>query len=195
VKTSLKLLLVFVEYTESNSLLLLAVVNKAERGRSKQEERGLLDKFFPIDQTADRQDWHSIMRILNERQASDEETLVYAMTVINKTLSGIPDQDTFFDVVDVLESQGIEDALAEMLKLNNQQLTQQCMLYENELKREDAVMAADDGGVESQLVKMRCILCSVLHAYTQTYEFNQLPDSGSAGLVHLHHRHTYNQLR
>lgn len=32
------------------------------------------------------------MRILTERNASDEETLVYGMTVINKTLNGVPDQ-------------------------------------------------------------------------------------------------------
>lgn len=35
------------------------------------------------------------MRILNERQASDEETLVFGMTVINKTLNGVPDQVLF----------------------------------------------------------------------------------------------------
>jgi len=32
------------------------------------------------------------MRILNDVQASDHETLVFGMTVINKTLHGVPDQ-------------------------------------------------------------------------------------------------------
>jgi len=75
--------------------------------------------------------------------------------VINKALNGIPDQDTFFEVVDMLESQGMESALREMIKLNNPQLSQQCALYENELKREAAAIENGEGGVESQLVKMR----------------------------------------
>lgn len=37
VKTALKLLLVFVEYTESNSLLLLAAVYIVDKNRGKEE--------------------------------------------------------------------------------------------------------------------------------------------------------------
>lgn len=95
------------------------------------------------------------MRILNDRQASDEETLVFAMTVVNKTLNGVPDQDTFFDVIDALESQGMEEALPALAKMGNSQLTQQCEHYEAELRREDAALESGSND-EAMLAKMRC---------------------------------------
>uniref|UniRef100_A0A914I986 GBD/FH3 domain-containing protein n=1 Tax=Globodera rostochiensis TaxID=31243 RepID=A0A914I986_GLORO len=128
VKTAIKLLLVFVEYTESNSLLFLAAVAKIER-------------------TKNRPDWFSLMRILNDVQASDEETLIFGVTVINKTLHGVPDQDTFFDVVDCLDSQGMENAIRTMTRMNNTQLNQQCALYEQELRKEDAALDSDSSSL------------------------------------------------
>lgn len=56
-------------------------------------------------------------------------------------------------MVDTLESLGMEDALKAMTKTNNPQLTQQCSLYETELRKEDA--AAESDSSESMLVKMR----------------------------------------
>ena len=47
------------------------------------------------------------MDVLNEKDSHDSELLVYTMTLINKTLSNIPDQDTFYDVTDALEEQKI----------------------------------------------------------------------------------------
>ncbi|KAL3122098.1 hypothetical protein niasHT_009391 [Heterodera trifolii] len=137
VKTAIKLLLVFVEYTESNSLLFLAAVSKVERAKN-------------------RPDWFSLMRILNDVKASDEETLVFGVTVINKTLHGVPDQDTFFDVVDCLDSQGMEGAIRTMTRMNNAQLSQQCALYEHELRKEDAALDSDTssiGGVGGGVVQ------------------------------------------
>jgi FH1/FH2 domain-containing protein 3 len=93
VKTALKLLLVFVEYTESNSLLFLAAISKVERAKSKHKIQNNLNQFQL--NLLDRPDWHSLMRILNDVQASDEETLIFGITVINKTLHGIPDQASF----------------------------------------------------------------------------------------------------
>lgn len=147
VKTALKLLLVFVEYTESNSLFFLAAISKVERMKN-------------------RPDWFSLMRILNDVQASDEETLIFAITVINKTLHAIPDQDTFFDVIDTLENQGMNKALQTMSRLNNPQLAQQCALYEQELRKEDAALDSDtsslggggvpaQNGIKQNVVKMR----------------------------------------
>lgn len=100
------------------------------------------------------------MRILHDVQASDEETLIFGVTVINKTLHGVPDQvgrslipdhhqmdrsvkDTFFDVVDCLEGQGMEEAVRQMGRMNNAQLSQQCALYEQELRKEDAALDSD----------------------------------------------------
>uniref|UniRef100_A0A8B9SFM6 Formin homology 2 domain containing 3 n=1 Tax=Anas platyrhynchos TaxID=8839 RepID=A0A8B9SFM6_ANAPL len=89
VKTALKLLLVFVEYTESNAPLLIQAVSTVD------EKRGA-------------KPWSNIMEILEEKDGVDTELLVYAMTLVNKTLSGLPDQDSFYDVVDCLEELGIE---------------------------------------------------------------------------------------
>ncbi|CEF64644.1 Armadillo-like helical domain and Formin, GTPase-binding and FH3 domain and Formin, FH2 domain and Armadillo-type fold domain-containing protein [Strongyloides ratti] len=135
VKTALKLLLVFVEYTDSNSLLLLASVTA-------------------VDRENNRQPWYSIMRILRERNATDEETLVYGMTVINKTLDGIPDQDTYYDIVDSLEVQGIEECLKAMNSIANKELQDQVALYEKVLKQEDAANDESDSS-DGLVVKMR----------------------------------------
>lgn len=51
------------------------------------------------------------MRLLHEYDATDTELLIYAMTLINKTLNGIPDQDTYYDQVDLLEEQDIESVI------------------------------------------------------------------------------------
>uniref|UniRef100_A0A913HUN6 FH2 domain-containing protein n=1 Tax=Strongyloides stercoralis TaxID=6248 RepID=A0A913HUN6_STRER len=135
VKTALKLLLVFVEYTDSNSLLLLAAVTA-------------------IDRENNRQPWFSIMRILRERNATDEETLVYGMTVINKTLDGIPDQDTYYDIVDSLEVQGIEECLKALSCVGNKELQDQVALYEKVLRQEDAANDESDSS-DGLMVKMR----------------------------------------
>ena len=37
--------------------------------------------------------FYNIMRVLDEQDGIDSELLVFAMTLINKTLYGIPDQE------------------------------------------------------------------------------------------------------
>ena len=39
--------------------------------------------------------FYNIMRVLDEQDGIDSELLVFAMTLINKTLYGIPDQEKF----------------------------------------------------------------------------------------------------
>lgn len=41
--------------------------------------------------------FYNIMRVLDEQDGIDSELLVFAMTLINKTLYGIPDQEKFKD--------------------------------------------------------------------------------------------------
>uniref|UniRef100_A0A3Q0QTL0 FHOD1/3-like FH3 domain-containing protein n=1 Tax=Amphilophus citrinellus TaxID=61819 RepID=A0A3Q0QTL0_AMPCI len=65
VKTALKLLIVFVEYSESNSPLLIRAVNTVAT------ERGM-------------KPWSCVMEVLEERNGSDTELLMFAMTLINK---------------------------------------------------------------------------------------------------------------
>uniref|UniRef100_A0A8C1ZDF8 FHOD1/3-like FH3 domain-containing protein n=1 Tax=Cyprinus carpio TaxID=7962 RepID=A0A8C1ZDF8_CYPCA len=77
VKTSLKLLLVFVEYSESNAPLLIQAINTVDTKR--------------------------VMEILGEN--------IFCSCVISlslsQTLAALPDQDSFYDMVDVLEEQDI----------------------------------------------------------------------------------------
>uniref|UniRef100_A0A667X044 GBD/FH3 domain-containing protein n=1 Tax=Myripristis murdjan TaxID=586833 RepID=A0A667X044_9TELE len=88
VKTALKLLLVFVEYSEANAPLLIQAITTVDTKRGTP--------------------WSNAMEILDEKDGVDTELLVYAMTLINKTLAALPDQDSFYDMVDCLEEQGME---------------------------------------------------------------------------------------
>ncbi|XP_035173848.1 FH1/FH2 domain-containing protein 3 isoform X4 [Oxyura jamaicensis] len=126
VKTALKLLLVFVEYTESNAPLLIEAVSTVD------EKRGA-------------KPWSNIMEILEEKDGVDTELLVYAMTLVNKTLSGLPDQDSFYDVVDCLEELGIEAISQRHLnkKGTDLDLVEQFNIYEMTLRHEDGDESAD----------------------------------------------------
>ncbi|NXN56044.1 FHOD1 protein, partial [Rynchops niger] len=129
VKMALKLLLVFVEYTEPNALLLIRAVNA-------------------VDQARGACPWSNLMAILEQRNGADTELLVYAMTLINKTLAALPDQDTFYDVTDCLEQQGMERVVQQYLgsKGTDLDLKQQFTLYESALKLEDDVEEPPSGG-------------------------------------------------
>uniref|UniRef100_A0A3Q3IFW0 Formin homology 2 domain containing 3b n=1 Tax=Monopterus albus TaxID=43700 RepID=A0A3Q3IFW0_MONAL len=120
VKTALKLLLVFVEYTESNAALLIKAVNIVDAKRSTKP-------------------WSNIMEILDEKDGVDTELLVYAMTLINTTLAGLPDQDSYYDMVDCLEEQGIEVMAQRHLsrKGTDLDLVEQLNIYEVTLRHED----------------------------------------------------------
>ncbi|VDP08745.1 unnamed protein product [Heligmosomoides polygyrus] len=170
VKTALKLLLVFIEYNDNNALLVLAAISAVDRGKGQQ-------------------DWTGLMKVISEKDSPDPETLVYGMTVINKTLRGIPDsvshshlvpgaaaislwsclflcshhqffafiglrphiQDTYYDAVDTLEMLGMEDAMKSMTKLANNELLEQCRLYERELSKEDERAENSDEDANARL--------------------------------------------
>ncbi|NXG36712.1 FHOD1 protein, partial [Dromaius novaehollandiae] len=129
VKMALKLLLVFVEYTEPNAQLLIRAVNAVDRARGA----------CP---------WSNLMAILEQRNGADTELLVFAMTLINKTLAALPDQDSFYDVTDCFEQQGMESLVQQYLdsKGTDLDLKQQFMLYESALKLEDGVEELQPGG-------------------------------------------------
>ncbi|NXY79144.1 FHOD1 protein, partial [Glareola pratincola] len=92
--------------------------------------------------------WSNLMAILEQRNGADTELLVYAMTLINKTLAALPDQDTFYDVTDCLEQQGMERVVQQYLgsKGTDLDLKQQFTLYESALKLEDDVEDQPSGG-------------------------------------------------
>uniref|UniRef100_T1IHU6 FH2 domain-containing protein n=1 Tax=Strigamia maritima TaxID=126957 RepID=T1IHU6_STRMM len=125
VKTAIKLLLVFVEYTETNCTLLVKTITNYDINRGVKS-------------------WSNIMQLLGEKDSSDMELLVFATTLINKTLYGIPDQDTYYDMVDALEEQGMERIIQKYMSKQGTDLDllQQFHIYEAVLKHEDG---EDDG--------------------------------------------------
>ncbi|KAM4549601.1 FH1/FH2 domain-containing protein 3 isoform 2-T2 [Fundulus diaphanus] len=120
VKTALKLLLVFVEYSESNTPLLIQAITYVDTKRGCKS-------------------WFNAMEILQEKDGVDTELLVYAMTLINKTLAALPDQDSFYDMVDSLEEQGMETVSQRHLgrKGTDLDLVEQLNIYEMTLRHED----------------------------------------------------------
>uniref|UniRef100_A0A667ZT93 Formin homology 2 domain containing 1 n=1 Tax=Myripristis murdjan TaxID=586833 RepID=A0A667ZT93_9TELE len=113
VKTALKLLIVFVEYTESNSPLLIHAVNTVDGKRGVKP-------------------WNYVTEVLEERNGSDTELLIFTMSLINKTLAALPDQDSFYDVTDCLEQQGIERIIHKHMynKATEPDLRTQFTIYE-----------------------------------------------------------------
>ncbi|CAH1113145.1 unnamed protein product, partial [Psylliodes chrysocephalus] len=120
VKTALKLLLVFVEYTDSNCLLLIKAIHTVDYSQ------GVLP-------------YHNIMKLLKDFDSADTELLIYAMTLINKILGGVPDQDTYYDQSDALEEQGIETVIQRYMSKpgTDLDLLQQFQIYEAVLQYED----------------------------------------------------------
>ncbi|XP_076143091.1 FH1/FH2 domain-containing protein 1 [Alosa pseudoharengus] len=120
VKTALKLLIVFVEYTEANSPLLIQAVNTVDAKRGVKP-------------------WTYLVEILEEKNGSDSELFVYTMSLINKTVSALPDQDSFYDVTDCLEQQGMEKIMHKHMNTKGTEpdLKLQFTIYENALKYED----------------------------------------------------------
>ncbi|XP_058053333.1 FH1/FH2 domain-containing protein 3 isoform X6 [Anopheles bellator] len=119
-KTALKLLLVFVEYCESNCYLLVSAI-----------------RF--VDTASAVVPWSKIMCLLKDYENGDTELLIYATSLINKTLSGLSDQDSFYDESDFLEQQGFEGIIQRYMSRSGTDLDllDQLQLYENVLRFED----------------------------------------------------------
>ncbi|XP_037940117.1 FH1/FH2 domain-containing protein 3-like isoform X5 [Teleopsis dalmanni] len=120
VKTALKLLLVFVEYAESNCYVLVSAIHAVDKSQ------GTLP-------------WSNIMRLLKDYDNADAELVIYATSLINKTLAGLNDQDTFYDETDLLEQQGMESVIQRYMSKpgTDIDLLDQLQLYEAVLKFED----------------------------------------------------------
>lgn len=84
--------------------------------------------------------WTNLIEIFksnaNETQQQDVGLLLDAMTLVNKTLAGIPDQDTYYDFVGPLEELGIESFMKKFSHLDGQ-LREQFEIYEQVLRTED----------------------------------------------------------
>ncbi|XP_045542234.1 uncharacterized protein LOC106717236 isoform X1 [Papilio machaon] len=138
VKISLKLLLVFVEYVDKNCLLLIDAINV-------------------VDGTNGRQPWYNVMKILQDIDASDTELLIYATTLINVCLNNIPDRDTYYDQVDTLQDQGIDDIIqlymskqgTDLDLLRQLQIFEAVLLYEDGDETGTALKQLDDSVIMS----------------------------------------------
>ncbi|CRL03172.1 CLUMA_CG016177, isoform A [Clunio marinus] len=122
VKTALKLLLVFVEYCEGNCYLLVNAISK-------------------VDSTRGTLPWSSVMKLLKDYENADTELLIYATSLINKTLSGLNDQDSFYNETDFLEDQGMENVIKRYTSRisTDLDLLDQFQFYEAALRFEDDV--------------------------------------------------------
>ncbi|XP_054734934.1 uncharacterized protein LOC129242362 isoform X2 [Anastrepha obliqua] len=120
VKTALKLLLVFVEYAETNCYVLVNAIHAVDKSQ------GTLP-------------WSNLMRLLKDYDNADAELVIYATSLINKTLAGLNDQDSFYDESDLLEQQGMESVIQRYMSKpgTDLDLLDQLQLYEAVLKFED----------------------------------------------------------
>uniref|UniRef100_A0A8D3CLY1 Formin homology 2 domain containing 1 n=1 Tax=Scophthalmus maximus TaxID=52904 RepID=A0A8D3CLY1_SCOMX len=142
VKTSLKLLIVFVEYSEANSPRLIQAVNTVDT------QRGV-------------KSWSNVMEVLEERNGSDTELLMFTMTLINKTLAVLPDQDSFYDLTDSLEQLGMETIIHKHMnnKATEPHLRAQFTIYEVQThNRRTTTVTAD---AQQQLQQTVCVCVCV----------------------------------
>ncbi|XP_056231022.1 FH1/FH2 domain-containing protein 1 isoform X2 [Seriola aureovittata] len=164
VKTSLKLLIVFVEYSESNSPRLINAVNMVDG------QRGV-------------KPWSYVMEVLEERNGSDTELLMFAMTLINKTLAALPDQDSFYDVTDSLEQLGVETIIHKHMNYKGTEpdLRAQFTIYETALKYEDGEV--DDSGPQLRKERRKTTASDQEGRRSRRSSSQNLPDllSSSAG--------------
>uniref|UniRef100_A0A8D2MMW9 Formin homology 2 domain containing 1 n=1 Tax=Zonotrichia albicollis TaxID=44394 RepID=A0A8D2MMW9_ZONAL len=163
VKMALKLLLVFVEYTEPNALLLIRAVNA-------------------VDQARGACPWSNLMAILDQRNGADTELLVFTMTLINKTLAALPDQDTFYDVTDCLEQQGMEQVVQQYLgsKGTDLDLKQQFTIYEVSRAPAGSGHVPPASSREGECMGWQGCCCARCHAPGPSTECSQIIPASSS---------------
>jgi hypothetical protein len=98
-----------------------------------------------------------ISRLLKDYDNADTELLIYATSLINKTLSGLSDQDSFYDESDYLEQQGMEGIIQRYMSRTGTDLDllDQFQLYDAALRFEDgesdAIIRLPDNTVRKTL--------------------------------------------
>lgn len=77
-----------------------------------------------------------LRRLLKDYDNADAELVIYATSLINKTLAGLTDQDSFYDESDLLEQQGMETVIQRYMSKpgTDLDLLDQLQLYEAVLK-------------------------------------------------------------
>ncbi|XP_075243666.1 FH1/FH2 domain-containing protein 1-like [Convolutriloba macropyga] len=119
--TVLKLLFVFVEYQESNVQLIIQAANI-------------------VDQSNHQVPWYNLMKVLETQPHSDPDILLNTFKLLNTILEAVPDQDTYYDIVDSLEEQGMQRLVQKYRGKQGQcrGLLKELRKYEEMLRHEDA---------------------------------------------------------
>ena len=99
----------------------------------------IISAVTEVDRSAKRLIWSSAMKILNEMDNSSSEVVLLIITLFNTVLSAIPDQDTFYDMTDALEEQGMQRCTEFYLnkKPIEEDLIEQFTIYDVCLQRKD----------------------------------------------------------
>jgi hypothetical protein len=144
--------------------------------------------YFRCTPFAGVKPWTNIMNIMNEKDSADIELLIFSMTLINKTLNGIPDQDTYYDITDTIEEQGMERIIQHYMSKQgtDHDLLQQFRTYEAVLRHEDG----DDDGRGLPAESQRIVPRSRKHGSgpdedrrkSRRHSFGTLPSVGSGGV-------------
>jgi hypothetical protein len=78
------------------------------------------------------QPWSYLLEIISETSIADPDVQSKALSLINKTLAGISSEDDFYDVVDSLEEQKLEQMMDfHQKKRRNQDLLKEFKVYED----------------------------------------------------------------
>ncbi|XP_075229398.1 formin homology 2 domain containing isoform X2 [Lycorma delicatula] len=173
VKTALKLLLVFVEYVDTNSVLLVKAIRA-------------------VDYVHSSKPWSNVMKLLKDYDSADTELLIYATSLINKTLNGLPDQDSYYDQVDALEEQGLESVIRRYMSKQGTDLDllRQFQIYEAVLHHEDGEdkgtpLRQLDETVRKTLRNRKCLTATLPHVERRKSRRHSTGTSPSALTLNL----------
>ncbi|VDM30728.1 unnamed protein product [Hydatigera taeniaeformis] len=174
-KTALHLLSVFVGYADTNANIFVETVDDFHRSSSKFTfaiDRGILNNkvmhwqmgqqpekrngTLPLDFKnlhlnnsdvikSNGKPWSYLIDLL-QNESGDLEFSRLTMLLINKVLAAVPDQETFYDITDCLEDQGMKLISEKLLKepTTDPILVEQLRIYE-------ASLIFEDGGSRSQV--------------------------------------------
>ncbi|OQR73536.1 hypothetical protein BIW11_09668 [Tropilaelaps mercedesae] len=155
VKAALKLLLVFLEYTGSNCLELLRAMFRVQQTHNLKPWSSVM-KILSQRDNADMELLIFAMSLINKVEDIElldtlADSLMRFLQVhgyqppnlpdvaSKETLDAVPDQDTYYDIVDSLEEMGMERVVQFYMAKQgvDNDLLQQLQLYENILRLED----------------------------------------------------------
>ena len=125
VKTAIKLLLVFIEYNESNYIILIDAVKN-------------------VAGEQDTIPWSNLIGVMSANDIVDVELCTYALTLVNKTLYEIDDQPTFYDQTDFMEDLGIDKVTGLTSEDVPSTLLEEIQLYNVALKQEDGEQVTEE---------------------------------------------------